>query len=305
MSLLINGSAAFDSIQTPSDRRERIIGGSGVHAAYAGSFFAPVCLVAVVGDDWPESNTRLLREKKIDTEGLEIRSGAKTLYWSGKYFENMDDRETLDIQPNVMGAEYVPIVPDDYKKIKTVFLANTSPSTHLALLRQMEAPSLVIADTMDFYINGERDALDELLTKIDGLVLNESEIRLLTGERDLLKAARKGLDLGPQFLIVKKGENGAMFLSRTALFLIPAYPSERVVDPTGAGDSFAGALAAYLSREGEINDRVMKNALLYATVTASFQVEGFSLERLREIDGDAIERRADTFRAMVNIPAGE
>lgn len=301
MSLLILGSAAFDSIQTPSDRRERIIGGSAVHAAYAGSFFAPVNLVAVVGDDWPESNTRLLQDKGINTEGLEVRPGAKTLYWSGRYFDNMDDRETLDIQPNVMGSEYVPILPDDYKKTKTVFLANGAPASHLALLEQMDSPSLVVADTMDFYINGQREALDELLTKIDALVVNESEIRLLTGERNLLKAAQKGLNLGPQFLVVKKGENGAMFLSRTALFLLPAYPTTNVIDPTGAGDSFAGALTAYLSEADELNEKTMKNALLYATVTASFNVEGFSLERYQTLSRSDLERRADAFRAMVGF----
>ena len=300
MSLLISGSAAFDSIETPFDRREKIIGGSGVHAAFAASFFTPVRLVGVAGGDWPESNTRLLQEKGIETEGLEIRPNEKTLHWSGRYFENMNDRETLDIQLNVAGKGYEPVVPDSWRDTEYIFLANNSPAGHLAILRQMKKTAMVIADTMDFYINNSRDELMELLGKIDGLVLNDSEVKLLTGESNLVAAAKKTLNFGPQFVIVKKGEHGAMVVGRsTEILLIPAYPTEQVVDPTGAGDSFAGGLMGYLAAAKSIDFKGFKKALAYATVTASFNVEGFSLERYLKITREDIDQRYEDFRRMV------
>ena len=299
-SLLIIGSVAFDSIETPSDRREKVIGGSGVHAAYAASFCTPVRLVGVAGGDWPESNTELLQKKGIDTLGLEIRPEEKTLYWSGRYFDNMNDRETLDIQLNVAGNAYTPVVPEEWRDTEYVFLANGAPSIGLALLRQMRRTSLVIADTMDFYIHNTPDDLRELLTLIDGLVLNDSEVRLLTGESNLITAAKKTLELGPQFVIVKKGEHGAMAVGRGGeTMLIPAYPTERVIDPTGAGDSFAGALMGYLTESQSIEPDGMKKALAFATVAASYNVEGFSLERYQEITREDMDRRYEEFRRMV------
>lgn len=300
MSLVIIGSAAFDSIETPKGRREKVLGGSGVYASVAASLTGEeVQLVGVVGGDWPESNTRLLESRGIDTRGLEIRPDAETLYWSGRYFENMNDRETLEIKLGVMGTEYDPIVPEEYRKSKFVFLANGSPQCHLALLRQMERTSLIIADTMDFYINNCRQALLELLTKIDGLILNDSESRLLTGEANPLTAARKIQQMGPQFVIIKKGEHGAIMVTPEGTFLQPAYPLENVVDPTGAGDSFAGAFVARLASAEKTGLETIKEALAWATVTASFNVEGFSLERLLEITRDDIEQRRDRFREMI------
>ena len=302
MSLLIIGSAAIDSIQSPEGSRERVIGGSGVHAAFAASFFAPVQLVGVVGDDWPEANTDLLRRKGIDTQGLEFRKGAKTLSWSGKYFDNMDDRETLDIQLNVMGEEYKPIVPEDYRETEFVFLANGSPISHLDLLSKMKKrPRLVVADTMNFYIENTHDSLMELLGKIDGLILNDSEVKLLTGMRNYIAAARKILTFGPKFVIVKKGENGAMFLSADAIRLIPAYPTEKVVDPTGAGDSFAGALMGALAADGRADAESIMKALARATIIASYNVEGFSLERLETLTREEIANRLDAFRQIITF----
>ena len=302
MSLLIIGSAAIDSIQSPEGSRERVIGGSGVHAAFAASFFAPVQLVGVVGDDWPDANTDLLRRKGIDTQGLEFRKGAKTLSWSGKYFDNMDDRETLDIQLNVMGEEYKPIVPEDYRETEFVFLANGSPISHLDLLSKMKKrPRLVVADTMNFYIENTHDSLMELLGKIDGLILNDSEVKLLTGMRNYIAAARKILTFGPKFVIVKKGENGAMFLSADAIRLIPAYPTEKVVDPTGAGDSFAGALMGALAADGRADAESIMKALARATIIASYNVEGFSLERLETLTREEIANRLDAFRQIITF----
>ncbi|MDO4586521.1 MAG: PfkB family carbohydrate kinase [Planctomycetia bacterium] len=299
MSLLILGSAAYDSIETPNDRREKALGGSGVHSAYAARFFTGVQLISVVGDDWASSDTKLLQDKGIDTKGLELRQGSKTLAWSGKYFDNMNDRETLDIQLNVMGQEYNPIVPDSFKDTKFVFLANGGPGIHLSLLKQLHSPQLIVADTMDFYINNDREMLLALLTKINGLILNDSEAKQLTGLPHCISAAQNILEKGPQFVIIKKGEHGAMYFSHKEIYLVPAYPTENVVDPTGAGDSFAGGFMGYLSSVKDLSPQTVKKALVYATVIASFNVEGFSLERLTDLCPEELENRFQTFRKMI------
>ncbi len=302
MSLLVIGSAAFDSIQTPSGSREKVIGGSGVYAAFAASFFTPARLVSVVGEDWPDDYTARLQKRNIDLEGLEIRSGAQTLAWTGKYFENLNDRETLDIRLNVMGEEYSPLVPESYRESDFVLLANGSPVSHLDLLAKMTAkPRLTVADTMDFYIQNCPDPLRELLPQIDGLILNDSEARLLTGEKNTITAARRILEMGPTFVIVKKGENGAFYLSRRAIRLIPAYPSEKVVDPTGAGDSFAGALLGALAASGRSDPESIIAAMARATVVAGYTVEGFSLERLETLTEGEIESRLAAFRTMITF----
>ena len=302
MSLLVIGSAAFDSIQTPSGSRNRVVGGSGVYAAYAASFFTPVRLVSVVGEDWSGTYTELLRKRAIDLEGLEVRSGAQTLSWTGRYFENLNERETLEIRLNVMGEEYRPFVPEPYRDSQFVLLANGSPVSHLDLLSKMTAkPRLTVADTMDFYIQNTPAPLRELLRQIDGLILNDSEARLLTGEKNTITAARRILDMGPAFVIVKKGENGAFYVSKTAIRLISAYPSEKVVDPTGAGDSFAGALMGALAAKGESDPESIIAAMARATIIASFNVEGFSLERLGSLTEDEIESRLSEFRAMITF----
>ena len=302
MSLLVIGSAAFDSIQTPSGSREKVIGGSGVYAAFAASFFTPVRLVSVVGEDWPSAYTERLRKRAIDLEGVEIRPGAKTLSWTGKYFENLNDRETLEIRLNVMGEEYSPLVPESYRDSEFVLLANGSPVSHLGLLAKLaRRPRLTIADTMDFYIQNCPDSLRELLRQIDGLILNDSEARLLTGEKNTITAARRILEMGPAFVIVKKGENGAFYLSRQAIRLIPAYPSEAVVDPTGAGDSFAGALMGALAASGRSDSESIIAAMARATVVAGFNVEGFSLERIETLTEGEIESRLNAFRTMMTF----
>ncbi len=302
MSLLVTGSAAFDSIQTPGGERAKVIGGSGVYAAYAASFFTPVRLVSVVGEDWPDSYTETLRKREIDLQGLEIRRGAKTLSWTGKYFSNMNERETLDIRLNVMGEEYRPLVPEPYRGSDFVLLANGSPASHLDLLAKMaKKPRLTLADTMDFYIHNTPGPLRELLRQIDGLILNDSEACLLTGEQNAITAARKILGMGPAFVIVKKGENGAFYLSHRAIRLIPAFPTEEVVDPTGAGDSFAGALMGVLAATGKSDPESIIAAMARATVIAGFNVEGFSLERLERLTREEAESRLAAFREMITF----
>lgn len=334
MSLLVLGSAAYDTIETPFDRRDCVLGGSGVYSAMAASQFTDVRLVGVVGEDWRPSDLKILQEKKIDLAGLEIRPGAKTLYWSGKYFNNMNDRETKEIQLNVMGEAWDPIVPESYRKSDYVFLANGVPASHLALLDKLEKkPKLVIADTMDFYINNTKDDLLRLMKRIDGLILNDSEVKLLTGNSNCITAGKEILELGPKFVVIKKGEHGALYISSEELYIVPAYPTEKIVDPTGAGDTFAGALMGYLahigfelpvssepetdkcqgstnvpagnvcekSSENGSEMEKIKEALAFAAVVASFCVEGFSLEQVQKITWEQIRERFNALRKMATF----
>ncbi|MDD3587163.1 MAG: PfkB family carbohydrate kinase [Thermoguttaceae bacterium] len=298
MSLAIIGSAAYDTIETPVDRRERVPGGSGFYSAVAASFFTDVFLTSVVGEDWQDRESNFLLSKHVNLDGLEIRSGAKTLYWSGRYFNNMNNRETREIQLNVMGQEYHPIVKDSSKDIPFLFLANGGPGIHLEYVRQFSRPKLVVADTMDYYIANDHDRLMQLLTQIDGLIINDSEAQLLTGNDQFYPAARKVLEMGPKFVIVKKGEHGAVYVSQDDIYLIPAFPTDNVVDPTGAGDSFAGGFMGCLAAAGSVTPENIKKALVCGTIIASFCVEGFSLERFQEIDTQAVESRLQAFRKM-------
>ncbi|MDR1384401.1 MAG: PfkB family carbohydrate kinase [Planctomycetaceae bacterium] len=301
MSLLVVGSVAYDNIKTPIEHRENILGGSATFAAYAASFFAPVQIVGVVGEDWLPEHTKCFRDHGIDTEGLEIEKGGKTFRWSGKYLDNMNDRETLDTQLNVLG-NFKPKLPESCRQTKYIFLGNGAPSTGLEALNQIHGADLVVADTMDLWINIARDDLDKLLQRIDGLVLNDSEAKQLTGEINTLSAGRKILENGLKFVVVKKGEHGAFFLSRDKIYVVPAFPTENVVDPTGAGDSFAGAMFAYIAAQnGQLDETTIKNALVYGTLIASFCVEGFSLERLQKINSAEIETRLSQFRQIISF----
>lgn len=300
MSLLIVGSVALDNIQTPTAKRDNILGGSATFAAYAASFFGPSQFVGVVGEDWPEEHTRMLEDRNIDTAGLEIVPGGKTFRWTGRYFANMNDRETLETHLNVLG-DFKPKLPESYRRAQHVFLGNGAPSTCLLALDQIQGADLIVADTMDLWINTARDELNELMQRIDGLVLNDSEAKMLTGEINTISAGRKILNLGPKFVVVKKGEHGAFFLSEYETYVIPAFPTESVVDPTGAGDSFAGGFMGYIASQGKMDGPTIKNALVYGTLVASFCVEGFSLDRFQEIDREEIERRVELFRTMASF----
>ncbi|MDR2762409.1 MAG: PfkB family carbohydrate kinase [Planctomycetaceae bacterium] len=301
MELTVVGSVAIDNVQTPLEKRENILGGSATFASYAASFFTPVQMVGVVGEDWLPEHTKIFQEHNIDTEGIEIEKGGKTFRWSGKYLDNMNDRETLDTQLNVLG-NFKPKLPESYCRTKYLFLGNGAPSTGLKAIDQVRDVELIVADTMDLWINIAREELDKLISRINGLVLNDSEAKQLTGEINTLTAGRKLLDRGLKFVVVKKGEHGAIFLSRDGLYVVPAFPTEKVIDPTGAGDSFAGAMFGYIvSQNGKLDEKTIKNALVYGTLIASFCVEGFSLESLQKVDIAAIESRLSQFRKVASF----
>lgn len=300
MPLLVVGSVALDSVKTPTDSRKDVLGGSAVFFSYAASYFTPVNLVGVVGEDWPAEHTKLLEDRKVDMSGLQIIEGGETFRWSGEYEPNMNDRETLEVHLNVFG-EFDPKLPEEYCRSKFVFLANGSPRVQMKVLEQITGPRLVVADTMDLWINIESDELRELLTKIDGLVLNDSEAILLTGEQNLVKAGRAVQKMGPSFVVVKKGEHGAMFFSDKETYVLPAFPTEEVVDPTGAGDSFAGGMMGYLAEKDKFDPQTLKEALAYGTLVASFNVEDFSLDRMKKIERSDIEIRMEEYQKMLRF----
>ena len=300
MPLLVVGSVALDSIETPTETRENVLGGSAVYFSYAASYFTSVRLVGVVGDDWPEAHTELLRSRDIDTAGLMVLPGTKTFRWRGKYFDDMNTRETLDVQLNAMGR-FDPVLPDEFRRSKFLFLANGSTDVQLKALDQAAGASLRVADTMDLWIRTQPELLSELLRRIDGLVLNDSEARLLTGDDNLVRAGHKVRERGPKFVVIKKGEHGAMFFSRHETYVLPAYPTARVVDPTGAGDSFAGGMMGYLAEQDNFDPRTLKEAMAYGILVASFTVEDFSLERLRKIERADLEHRMEEYRRMLSF----
>ena len=300
MSLLVVGSIAFDSVETPTDRRDNVIGGSATYFSYAASYFTDVNLVGVVGEDWPEEHTQLLQSRKINTEGLDIKPGEKTFSWKGKYLPNMNDRETLEVNLNVFET-FSPVLPESYKDTPFVFLANGAPTVQMQVLDQVNHPKLVVADTMDLWINIQKDELLELIKCIDGLVLNDSEAKLLTGEENLVKAGQAVLDLGAKFCVLKKGEHGAMYFGDDGCYVLPAFPTDQVLDPTGAGDSFAGGMMGYLASQDATDPASIKRALVYGTLVASFNVEDFSLERMKQIERQALDERFTQYQQMLAI----
>lgn len=300
MSLLVVGSVAFDSIQTPTAMRERVLGGSATYFSFAASFFTPVRLVGVVGEDFPPEHVALLRSRNIDTSGLHIVKGGRTFYWKGKYLPNMNDRETLEIELNVFG-DFRPELPDDFRRSEFIFLANGSPATQRSVLDQATGPRLVVADTMDLWIRETHSELMALLKRVDGLVMNDSEARLLTNDENLVSAGRKILQLGPKFVVIKKGEHGAMFFSAHETYVLPAFPTERVVDPTGAGDTFAGGLMGYLAAQGNFEPKTLKEAMAYGILIASYTVEDFSLDRLQQITKADLDTRLGQYRKMLSF----
>ena len=310
MSLICTGTIGIDSVYTPHGQAERVLGGSCTYFAAAASFYGPVRIVAAAGDDLPEEHLASIRRfPQIDTTGLEIRKGSKTFAWGGKYHANMNSRETLFTHLGVL-EEAPPPVPEAYRDSKYVFLANTHPAVQLGLLEQFPSRRLAVADTMDLWINIARADLDALLPRVDGLVLNYDEAELLTGKANTVAAARHILDMGPAFVVVKKGEHGCLFAHRSGLIgALPAYPAETVIDPTGAGDSFAGGMmghiAASMPDAGSGEDTVpfdaIRRALAHGTVIASFNIESFSLDRLATLTPEELNERYEQFAAMVRI----
>jgi sugar/nucleoside kinase (ribokinase family) len=300
MSLVVVGSVAIDNVETPVERRNNLLGGSATHFSVAASFFTSVHLVGVVGADWPAEHTKLLNDCGIDTSGLHVVDDGKTFTWTGRYEPNMNDRETLEVELNVFG-KFDPVLPEPYRRAKYVFLANGVPAVQTKVLEQVPGRRLVVADTMDLWIQTQRDDLELLLTKLDGLVLNDSEAKLLTGTENLVAAGRAVQAMGPKFVIIKKGEHGAMFFGEHETYVLPAYPTDRLIDPTGAGDTFAGGMMGYLSQRDDIDAETLKTAMAYGIVSASFNVEGFGLERMQGIDRDDIEKRMGEYRKMLSF----
>lgn len=300
MPLLVVGSVAIDCVETPTASRDDVLGGSAVFFSYAASFFSPVKMIGTVGDDFPTKHTTFLEERGIDTSGLETIPGGKTFRWRGRYMPNMNDRETLEVHLNVFG-EFKPTLAESHKQSKFVFLGNSSPVTQLSVLDQVPDASLTVADTMDLWIKEQRDELEELLKRIDGLVLNDSEAKLLAEDENLVRAGHAVRAMGPKFVVIKKGEHGAMFFSEHEMYVMPAFPTPQVLDPTGAGDSFAGGMMGHLASLGRFDPQALKEALAYGTITASFTVEDFSLDRLSAIDRAELDRRVAEYRQMLTF----
>ena len=300
MPLLVVGSVAIDSVETPTASRDEVLGGSAVFFSYAASFFSPVKMIGTVGDDFPTKHTTFLENRGIDTSGLEVIAGGKTFRWRGRYMPNMNDRETLEVHLNVFG-EFKPTLAEAHRQSKFVFLGNSSPVTQLSVLDQVPDAALTVADTMDLWINIQRDELEELLKRIDGLVLNDSEAKLLAEDENLVRAGHAVRAMGPKFVVIKKGEHGAMFFSEHEMYVMPAFPTPHVLDPTGAGDSFAGGMMGHLASLGRFDPQALKEALAYGTITASFTVEDFSLDRLSAIDRAELDRRVAEYRQMLTF----
>ncbi len=300
MPLLVVGSVAIDHVETPQELRENLLGGSATHFSYAASFFTSVRLVGVVGEDWPPEHTELLKSRGIDTTGLEVIEGGKTFFWRGRYHDNMNDRDSLETQLNVFG-EFDPELPEAYRRAKYVFLANGVPAVQMKVLSQVPGRRLAVADTMDLWINNAREDLDNLLNQLDGLVLNDSEAKLLTGTENLVAAGHKVREMGPKFVVIKKGEHGAMFFSEHETYVLPAFPTEQVIDPTGAGDSFAGGMMGYLAEQDNFDPVTLKKALAYGILVASFNVEGFGLERMQQITREDIDHRLADYHKMLDF----
>jgi len=300
MPLVVVGSVALDSVETPNETQENVLGGSAAYFAYAASYFTSVRLVSVVGDDWPGEHTELLESRQIDTSALQVVPGAKTFRWRARYLKDMNQRQTLVVQLNSF-EQFDPVLSDEARRCPFLFLANGPPGLQMKVLEQCSGATLAVADTMDLWINGARDELLELLKRIDGLVLNDSEAKLLTGDENLVRAGGAVREMGPRFVVIKKGEHGVMFFSRHETYVLPAFPTPEVVDPTGAGDSFAGGMMGYLAEQGNFEPKTLKEALAYGTLAASFTVEDFSLERLKKIEREDLQHRMEEYRRMLSF----
>jgi len=300
MSLLVTGSIGIDTVTTPHGHVEDVLGGSAVYFAFAASQYVPVRLVAAVGADFPAEFRQVLGERDIDLAGLEVRPDSKTFRWQGRFEGNMNEVQTLDVSLNVL-AEAPPTVPPAFADTETVFLAATHPALQRELLIQLSGPRTVVCDTFDLWIETQREALLETLRLVTGVIINDAEARQLTGSVNLIDAGEAVLTLGPRFVIIKKGEHGALLVSAEGATAIPAYQTKDVRDPTGAGDSFAGGVMGYICQTGCDDYETLRRAMVHGTVAASFAIEDFSLGRVRRVTRDEVNRRADRFLDMLRI----
>jgi sugar/nucleoside kinase (ribokinase family) len=294
------GSPAYDTIETPSGRAEDVLGGAATYFSCAASFFGPVRLVGPVGNDFRDEDRALLRDRAVDLEGLEQRPG-DTFRWSVRYGEDLK-ATTLDTRLNVFG-NYLPEIPAAYRDSRFAFLANAAPSVQLRALEQLPSEAFTVMDSMDLWIEKEREDLGRVLRRVDMVIVNDEEARAITGEKSLIKAGRELLNFGPSFVMVKKGEHGAFLWSRGFFFAAPAYPVDTVVDPTGAGDAFAGGVMGYLANAGIADEQHLRRAMIYGLVLASFCVEAFSLEGLEGIDRGDVDARYQEFLRFTAHPS--
>lgn len=294
---------AFDDLELPTGRFTDVVGGSATYSAFAASSFAPPRVVAVVGDDFPADALKKLEARGVDVSGIEKVKG-KTFRWAGRYSADLNSRESLDTQLNVF-ADFAPKLPQAYKDTPFLLLGNIHPALQLQVLEQMSQPSLVVADTMNFWISGEPRALAALLKRVDILIINDEEVRELTGIHNIRKAARDVLSRGPKRLVIKRGEHGALLFDDDGIFFAPGFPLEDVVDPTGAGDSFAGGFVGYLATQPKLGGISMRRAMVHATATASFCVEAVGTERISALGADDIDKRITAIRELYDFGAAD
>lgn len=299
MGIVVVGTVAFDTVETPFGRGENVLGGSGTYFSTSASFFTDVSLVAVVGEDFPQEHVAFLKSRDIDTTGL-VRIPGKTFHWSGKYGYDLNEAQTLDTQLNVL-MEFRPDLPESYRDAEFVFLANIDPELQLEVLTQVRRPRLVACDTMNFWISSKPETLKDVLRRVDIVVINEGEARQFTGEPNLVKAARQIVALGCKRLIIKRGEYGVLMFTADSIFAAPAFPLEEVFDPTGAGDTFAGGFMGYLANTGNLSEEGFRQAIIFGSVMASFNVEDFSLNRMKQLTYPEIEARYRCFKALTHF----
>jgi sugar/nucleoside kinase (ribokinase family) len=300
--LLVVGSVALDTVQTPFGKVQEVLGGSATYFSYAASFFTRVRLVAAVGGDFPARHLRFLEKRGVDLSGLQTSASGRTFRWTGEYGYDLNEARTLDTQLNVL-ADFRPALGDDARRAPFLFLANIDPELQLEVVRQMaERPRLIALDTMNFWIQGKREALLRALREVDVITINEGEVRQLAGEPNLIKAARAIAALGPRTVVVKRGEYGALMLTESGFFVVPAYPLESVYDPTGAGDTFAGGFMGYLAAQESLDAATVRRAIVHGSVMASFTVEDFSLDRLARLEPPEIAERYAAFHELIRLP---
>jgi sugar/nucleoside kinase (ribokinase family) len=302
MSLVVVGTVAFDKISTPFGSSDRIVGGAATYIGLSASqFHKDIKLVSVIGDDFPTEFLDGMRKRNINLDGLQIKKGEKSFFWEGKYRYDMNSRDTVETQLNVL-ADFKPELPESYKNTDFLMLGNLAPAVQLSVLAQLEnRPKLIVLDTMNFWMDIAMDELREVIAKVDVITINDEEARQLSGEYSLVKAARKILDMGPKAIVIKKGENGALLINAEGMFYAPAMPLEEVMDPTGAGDTFAGGFMGYLAQSRDISFENMKRAVIVGSAMASFSVEKFGTERLLSISESEIDHRIQLFVDLVDF----
>lgn len=302
MSLTVVGTVAFDAIETPFGKTDKIIGGAGTYIALAASFFEKnINLISVVGDDFPEDYLKMLNDQSINTDGIQIKKGEKTFFWAGKYYDNMNKRDTLVTELNSL-ADFDPIVPDSYQETEYLMLGNLTPTIQRLVIERMhKRPKLVMMDTMNFWLDKTLDELKKTISMVDVLCINDEEAQQLAEEHSLVTAAKKIQAMGPKYLIIKKGAHGALLFGEGKIFSAPALPLESVFDPTGAGDTFAGGFIGYLSKTDNISFENMKSAVIMGSVIASFNIEKFGTERIQEVKPEEISARIKQFIELVHF----